>query len=164
MRVAIYARVSKDDNSQSPDNQLAQLRAWCAAAGHEIVGEFVDFESGGKSARDRAQLTALLDAAHRRQFDMVLFWALDRFSREGMVPTVGYLQQLAASRIVFHSYTEPYLCTDNEMVRDIVLAIVASFAKAERQRIVERTKAGLERVRATGTRLGRPTIDAKVAA
>lgn len=160
MRVAIYARVSTDDRGQDPENQLAQLRAWCAAAGHPIVEQFVDHASGGKGADKRPRFAAMLDAAHRRQFDLLLVWALDRLSREGMVPTVVHLQQLAATGVAFHSYTEPMLSTDNEMVRDIVLAVMASLAKLERQKISERTKAGLERARAKGKRLGRTPFSA----
>lgn len=74
----------------------------------------------------------MLDAAHRRQFDLLLVWALDRFSREGMAATVGYLQRLTAAGVAFHSYTEPHLSTENELVRDILLAIMASLAKVER--------------------------------
>jgi DNA invertase Pin-like site-specific DNA recombinase len=155
MRVAIYARVSTDDRGQDPDNQLAQLRAWCAAADHAIVAEFVDYASGGKGSDKRPQFAAMLDAAHRRQFDLLLVWALDRLSREGMVPTILHLQRLAAAGVTFHSYTEPLLSTDNEVVRDIVLAVMASLAKMERQKISERTKSGLERARAKGKRLGR---------
>jgi DNA invertase Pin-like site-specific DNA recombinase len=158
MRVAIYARVSTDDRGQDPENQLAELRAWCAAAGHEIVAEYVDHASGGKGADKRPQFAAMLDAAHRRQFDLLLVWALDRLSREGMVPTIGHLQRLAAAGVAFHSYTEPLLSTDNEMIRDIVVAVMASLAKMERQKISERTKAGLERARAKGKRLGRSTF------
>jgi len=163
MRVAIYARVSTDDRGQDPENQLTQLRTWCAAADHAIVAEFVDHVSGGKSADKRLQFAAMLDAAHRRQFDILLVWALDRLSREGMVPTILHLQRLAAAGVVFHSYTEPLLSTDNEVVRDIVLAVMASLAKMERQKISERTKAGLERARAKGKRLGRaPFSDANL--
>ena len=161
-RVAIYARVSTEDHGQHPENQLAQLRAWCASAGHEIVGEYVDHASGGKGADKRPRFAALLDDAHRRQFDIVLCWALDRLSREGMVATVGYLQRLAAAGVAFHSYSEPALCSENEMVRDIVLAVMSSLAKVERARISERTKAGLARTKAAGTRLGRPTLADKV--
>ena len=158
-RVAIYARVSSEERGQDPENQFAQLRAWCAASGHSIVREYVDRASGAKGERQRPQFAAMLDEAHRRQFDTVLCWAIDRLSREGMVPTVGYLQRLAAAGVAFHSFTEPMLSTDNEMVRDIVLAVMASLAKVERARISDRTKAGLARVRAKGTRLGRPALD-----
>jgi DNA invertase Pin-like site-specific DNA recombinase len=135
VRVAICARVSTDDKGQDPENQLRQLRAWCARAGHEIVREYVDHCSGGKGAEKRPEFAAMLADAHQRQFDLVLCWALDRLSREGMLPTVLHLQRLASCGVGFHSYTEPMLSTDNEMVRDIVLAVMASLAKIERQKI-----------------------------
>ena len=77
-----------------------------------------------------------------------------------MVPTIGHLERLASYGVAFHSYTEPMLSTDNELVRDIVLAVMASLAKVERQKISERTKAGLERARARGKRLGRAPFSA----
>src|SRR5215471_8021266 len=155
-RVAIYARVSGNGNRQDTDNQLLQLRAWCADAGHEIVREYVENGSGGKGERGRPKFATLLDDAHRRQFDIVLCWALDRFSREGMIPTIAYLQRLAAAGVGFRSYTEPMLSTDNELIRDIVLAVMSSLAKQERLRHRERTLAGIDRARVKGTRSGRP--------
>ena len=163
MRVAIYARVSTngrngdEDNPrhhQDTDNQLLQLRAWCANAGH--VREYVERVSGGKSKDKRPEFARMLDDAHKRQFDIVLCWALDRFSREGMVPTIGHLQRLAAAGVGFHSYTEPMLSTDDEMIRDIVLAVMASLAKQERLRHVERIHAGIARARVKGTESGKP--------
>lgn len=163
-RVAIYARVSTDDKGQDPENQLAELRTWCERGGHEIVREYVEHESGRKGTESRQALAELFQDANQRQFDLVLFWALDRFSREGMAKTVGYLQRLDASGVSFHSYTEEMLSTDNELVRDILIAVMASLAKQETIKISERTKAGLARARANGKRLGRPTVpDAKIA-
>jgi DNA invertase Pin-like site-specific DNA recombinase len=168
MRVAIYARVSTngkngngDEESrrrhrQDTDNQLLQLREWCAVAGHEIVEEYVEHASGGKGKDKRTEFARMLEDAHRRQFDIVLCWALDRFSREGMVPTIGYLQRLAAAGVGFHCYTEPMLSTDNEMIRDIVLAVMSSLAKQERLRHVERIHAGIARARIKGTQSGKP--------
>jgi DNA invertase Pin-like site-specific DNA recombinase len=164
MRIAIYARVSTDDKGQDPENQLRQLREWCASAGHEIAHEYIDRESGRKGTNGRKQFAALFEDAHRRKFDCVLFWALDRFTREGMQPTVMYLQRLASYGVGFHSYTEPHLATDSELVRDILLALLASLAKQEAKKISERTKAGLARAKAAGKRLGRPGIDDKLKA
>ena len=147
MRIAIYARVSTEDKGQDPENQLHQLRAWCANAGHDIVREYIDRESGRKGAKGRKQFAALFDDAHKRKFDCVLFWALDRFSREGMVPTIMHLQRLNACGVGFHSYTEAHLATDNELVRNILLALLASLAKVEAQKISERTRAGMARAR-----------------
>ena len=158
MRIAIYARVSTDDKGQDPENQLRQLREWCANAGHKLVQEFVDHESGRKGVNGRKQFAALFEDAHKRRFDCVLFWALDRFTREGMVPTIMHLQRLASSGVGFRSYTEPHLATDNELVRDILLALLASLAKQETKRISERVKAGMARAKAQGKRVGRPAI------
>jgi DNA invertase Pin-like site-specific DNA recombinase len=102
----------------------------------------------------------MMDAASKRKFDCVLFWALDRFSREGMVQTILHLQRLDAYGVSFHSYTEPHLATDNELVRNILLALLASLAKLEAQKIAERTKAGMAKARANGKRIGRPAIEA----
>jgi len=159
MRVAIYARVSTaDDKGQDPDNQLRELRAWCANSGHTISREYVERESGGKGADKRKQFAALFEDAAKRKFDCVLFWALDRFSREGMTQTIVHLQRLASYGISFHSYTEPHLATDNELVRNILLALLSSLAKVEAQKISERTKAGMARVRAKGIEIGRPRL------
>src|SRR5260370_28267430 len=162
MRIAVYARVSTDDKGQDPENQLRQLRQWCASAGHEITHEYIDRESGRKGTNGRKQFALLFEDAHRRKFDCVLFWALDRFTREGMQPTVMYLQRIASYGVGFHSYTEPHLASDSELVRDILLALLASLAKQEPKRISERTRAGRAPARAQGKRLGRPGIDDKL--
>jgi len=162
MGIAIYARVSTDDKGQDPENQLRQLRQWCATAGHEIAHEYIDRESGRKGAKDRKQFAALFEDAHKRKFDCVLFWALDRFTREGMVPTIMHLQRLACYGVGFHSYTEPHLATDNELVRNILLALLASLARVEAQKISERTRAGMARAKAQGKRIGRPAISRKL--
>ena len=158
MRVAIYARVSTDDNGQDPENQLRELRAWCCNSGHTIAGEYVEFESGRKGAEKRKQFAALFDGAAKRKFDLVLFWALDRFSREGMAQTIGHLQRLTSYGVTFHSYTEPHLATDNELVRNILLALLSSLAKVEAQKISDRTRAGMARAMAKGVKMGRPRL------
>jgi DNA invertase Pin-like site-specific DNA recombinase len=79
----------------------------------------------------RKQFAALFDDAAKQKFDCVLFWALDRFSREGMAQTIIHLQRLSSYGAAFHSYTEPHLATDNELVRNILLALLSSLAKVE---------------------------------
>jgi DNA invertase Pin-like site-specific DNA recombinase len=160
-RVAIYARVSTDNKGQDPENQLRQLRSWCGRMGYAVVSEYVEHESGGNGAEQRKEYARLFADAARREFDMVLVWALDRFSRNGMAATVIDLQRLASYGVSFHSYTEEHLSTDNEFVRNILLATLASLAKLEREKISQRTKAGLERARAMGKRLGRPPLRCK---
>jgi DNA invertase Pin-like site-specific DNA recombinase len=159
MRVAIYARVSTDDKGQDPENQLRELRDWVINSGHVISREYVDYESGRKGAEKRKQFAALFDDAAKRKFDCVLFWALDRFSREGMTQTIIHLQRLSSYGVAFHSYTEPHLATDNELVRNILLALLSSLAKVEAQKISERTRAGMARAKAKGIKVGRPKLD-----
>lgn len=160
MRVAIYARVSTDDKGQTPDNQLLQLREWCERMSYPVVREYVEYENGGKGTEYRKQLAAMFAGAARREFDLLLVWSLDRFSREGMAATVGHMQRLASHGVPFRSFTEEHLSTENELVRNILLATLASLAKLEREKISQRTKAGLERARAMGKRLGRPPLAA----
>ena len=163
MRVAIYVRVSTDDKGQDPENQLRELRAWCNNAGHIVAHEYIDHESGRNGTKNRKQFAQLFEDAHKRKFDCVLFWALDRFTREGLTPTVMYLQRLAECGVSFHSYTEPHLATDNELLRDILLAVMSSLAKVESKKIGDRTRAGMARAREKGTDsgkpIGRPALD-----
>jgi DNA invertase Pin-like site-specific DNA recombinase len=155
-RTAIYMRVSKDDGSQDPDNQLRVLREEVERAGEELVGVYVDRESGRKGRRERSGFAKLFEDAERKRFDLVRFWALDRFSREGIRKTISYLQRLDHLGVRFTSHTEPYLNTDNELIAHIVLGVTSYYAELEAQRISERTKAGLARARASGKAIGRP--------
>ncbi len=158
-RVAIYARVSTD--KQDADNQIAQLRAFAEQQGWKLTGEYIDAVSGsGRKARPQFEACTL--AASQRKFDVLLFWALDRLSREGIVKTFGYLEQLTQWGVGWRSYTQPFLDTGNEMVNSIVLAVLSAVAKQERVTISERTKAGLARVRRKGVKLGRPQATGKV--
>jgi DNA invertase Pin-like site-specific DNA recombinase len=154
-RVAIYSRVSTKDKGQDVENQLRQLRDFCARQGYEIVREYVDHASGKRSDRDAFQ--EMFADASRREFDVLLFWALDRFSREGVFNTLQHLERLTSYGIGYRSFAEQYLDSCG-MFRDAVVSILASVAKQERIRLSERTVAGLERARAHGRIGGRPRV------
>jgi DNA invertase Pin-like site-specific DNA recombinase len=87
----------------------------------------------------------MFEAAEERGFDLLIFWSLDRFSREGIRKTIAYLQQLDALGAGFLSYTESYLNTENELVRHSLLGVLSYLAELEAKKISRRTKAGLER-------------------
>lgn len=162
MRVGIYVRVSTRDKGQDVNNQLDQLLSFCSTKGWDVYKVYTDNESGSKGRASRAGFDAMFKDAYQRKFDLLLVWALDRFTREGMFKTIAYLQKLDTYGVRFWSYMDEGLNTDNELARNIVLAILSSFAKMERQRISERTKAGLERARKRGKVLGgRPLAFAK---
>jgi len=99
--------------------------------------------SGSKSAKGRAGLDKVLKMAHQRKFDVLLFWSLDRLSREGTAQTLEYLQTLTSNGIDYHSYTEQYLSSLGAF-SDVVVSLLATIAKQERIRISERVKAGLD--------------------
>jgi len=153
MRAALYTRVSTRDKGQEAANQVNQLREFCAAQGWPIANEYEDHESGGKA--DRAQFRAMMTDAAKREFDVLVFWALDRFSREGVYETHLHLKRLDDAGVRFRSFSEPYLDSCG-MFRDAVISILAVIAKQERIRISERVRSGLSRARAQGTRSGKP--------
>lgn len=150
-KVVLYARVSTRDK-QDFDNQFMQLRDFAEKNGWTITHEYVDKMSGGR--KDRPQLTAMLDAAYKREFDVLLFWSLDRLSREGVAATLGYLEQLDSFGVAWHSYTERFLTSALGEFKDVVISVLAAIAKQEKIRIRERVIAGLERARKKGTRTG----------
>ena len=156
-QVALYARVSTKDKGQDVENQLAQLREFCERQGYEIHGEYMDDESGTKGKRERSGFARLFEDAGKRKFDVVLVWSLDRFTREGISKTIFYLQQLDGLGVNFKSYTEQYLDTDNELIRHVVLGMLAYFAKLQREKISENTKSALARRKAQGVKLGAPS-------
>jgi hypothetical protein len=95
MRVALYAGVSTKDKGQDYENQLQDLREFVgrkAADVWTLAGEYTDRFSAKNS--DRFAFGQLFEDASRRKFDMVLFWSLDRFSREGVRETLQHLQKL----------------------------------------------------------------------
>jgi DNA invertase Pin-like site-specific DNA recombinase len=154
MRTALYCRVSTED--QTIDNQTLDLRNFAARAGHEIIAEFTDVESGSQS--DRQGLNALLAAASRREFDLVLFVRLDRITRLGAYHAHAFFHRLDAYGVAYKSLYDEYLDSSMPWVRDILISVMASYAKNERETLISRTRAGLARARAEGKVLGRPRV------
>ena len=159
MRIAIYARVSTDDKGQDPLNQLLQLRADAARLGGKVVHEYVD-EATAKNG-ERTAFKQMWAGVAKHRFDLLLFWSLDRLTREGTYKTLTYLQRLTDTGIKFRSHTEPYIDSLGAF-SDAIVGVLAAVAAQERTRMSDRTKAGLARVRAQGTRLGRPAAKVDV--
>ena len=155
MNVAVYARVSTKDKGQDTDNQLSQLRTFAATQGWTVVHEYVDRATGKHS--DREQFQRLFKDASQRKFDMVLFWSLDRFSREGVLETLRHLERLATYGVGYRSFTEQYLDSCG-IFKDAVLSILATIAKQERVRLSERVHAGLAKAKRAGRIGGRPSL------
>ena len=109
--------------------------------------------SGTKA--DRQAFLRMFEDARLKRFDMVLFWALDRFSREGVTETLNYLKVLDSYGVAWKSFTESYLDSTG-MFKEAVIAILAAVAKQEHARLSERVVAGLRRAKREGKTLGRP--------
>jgi DNA invertase Pin-like site-specific DNA recombinase len=154
VRVAIYTRVSGKSNRQDAANQSLQLAEYCERQGRDYV-EYSDRMTGTKA--DRTAFLKMFEDARLKRFDMVLFWALDRFSREGTLKTLEYLQRLDSYGVAWKSFTEQYLDSTG-MFRDAVIAILATIAKQEHARLSERVVAGLRRAKREGKTLGRKRI------
>jgi DNA invertase Pin-like site-specific DNA recombinase len=152
MRTAIYSRVSRDD--QQIENQMIVLRTFCRAAGHEVVVEYIDDGITGSGRKRRPAFERMMDGARQRRFDLLLFWSLDRLSREGALATLQHLSKLDSWGVAWRSHTEAFLDSTGPL-KDAVVAIFGCVAKMERTRISDRTKAGLARTKARGTVLGR---------
>jgi DNA invertase Pin-like site-specific DNA recombinase len=151
MRVALYARVSTL-NGQHPEMQLAELREHAARRGWEIAAEYVD-EGVSGSKESRPALSRLMSDAHRRRFDSVLVWKIDRFGRS-LKHLVTSLADLDAYGVAFISLRDNLdLSTPTGR---LMFAVIGAMAEFELSLTKERVRCGLKNARANGKQLGRP--------
>ena len=156
-RAALYVRVSTD--RQTADNQIAEVRQLALARGYEPVL----YEEVESAAKARPVFDRMLADVRAGRVQAVAVWALDRLHRSmtGAINTVLELDRLGVPVL---SVREGWLDTSGP-VRPLLVAIFGWVAEQERTRLIERTKAGLERARREGKRLGRPRVSPlKVAA
>ena len=154
MKVAIYARVSTADKNQDPETQLIHLRDYCTMQGWEVYREYVD----KASAVDIAHRTAwreLMDDAAKRKFKAAVVFKLDRAFRsvKNMHDTLHTWEMLG---IDFKSLREQF--DTSTPVGRLMLNMLAALAEFELELIRERVKAGMERARRQGKRIGRPSV------
>jgi putative DNA-invertase from lambdoid prophage Rac len=148
-RAVAYVRVSTSD--QNPSNQKPDLLRIARARGLEII---TVYEEKASTAKRRPALEAMLLAAHRGRFDVLLLWALDRLGRS-MVENLSTILTLDQLGVTVVSARENWLDTASP-VRPLLIGIFSWVAEQERSRISERTRAGLARARSKGIRIGRP--------
>ena len=154
MIAAIYMRISPNPNKDDTDNQERDLVEFARANKWEIRFRYRDiYVSGSRKGKDRPQFKEMMEDARKRKFDLLLFWSLDRLTREGTSATLSYLNQLTSYGVEYKSYTEQYLDSCG-IFKDVVVSIMATIANQERVRLIERTKAGLQTARDRGVKLG----------
>src|SRR3712207_2254326 len=155
LRAGLYARVSTEDRGQDPETQLRPLREYAKRRGFRVVGEYVDKASG--TTEQRPQYQRLLEAARKRELDVVLVWRYDRFARSTRA-LVNALGEFRARGVDFISYQEQVDTTTPQ--GELVFGMMASLAQFESSLIGERVRAGMSRTRAQGKRISRPPIPA----
>src|SRR5512145_3452944 len=148
-RAGLYARVSTNDQ-QTLAMQNRAMREYAARRGWTIALQVREVNSGAARREAREKV---LDAARRREIDLVLVWRLDRWGRS-VTDLLATLQELQHLGVGFVSLTEALdLTTPSGRVMAGLLAIFAEF---EREILRERTRAGLTQARLNGRHLGRP--------
>ena len=149
-RIAIYARVSTAD--QNIDMQLTKLREYAAHRGWAVFGEYCDVGVSGAKA-SRPQLNRMIQDAHRRRFDAIVVWKLDRLGRS-LKHLVTTIEDMAAYGVIFVALRDNLdLSTPTGRLRMHVIGAMVEF---ERDFIKERVSAGVAAARKRGVRLGRP--------
>jgi len=123
------------------------LRQYCRQQGWEIAGEYVDQKTGRTSEREAFQ--RLFEHAYHGRFEMVLFWALDRFSREGATDTLQHLRKLSSYGVAWKSYNEQYVDSCG-LFGEVIISLLAVLAKQESVRRSERASAAYARLKAQG--------------
>lgn len=154
MKAGVYLRVSSKDGRQDEANQEPDCARLCGARGWEPI-LYRERESGAKA---RPEWRRLLEAARTGLVQAVVFWSLDRTGRDS-VQICHDLRELARWGVHIASVKDAWVDQPPGPFRDLMLQIVAWFAEGERRRLIERTRAGIERARALGVRFGRPPID-----
>ena len=144
----IYTRVSTD--KQNCENQVRQLKEMAKRMNIEVVQVIEEVKS---SRKQRMKLNTLMK---QNGFDVLLIWSLDRLSRGGLTETIMHLNTFFSRGIKVISHEESWLNSNDELTRNILIAVFSSLAKVERDRISKRVKAGLQTARENGKKIGRP--------
>jgi DNA invertase Pin-like site-specific DNA recombinase len=149
VRAGLYARVSTMDQQTLPMH-IRAMREYAARRGWTVAMQVKEVGSGVTQRQIREKL---LDAARRREIDVVLVWRLDRWGRS-VADLLATLQELEHLGVGFVSLTEALdLTTPAGRAMAGLLAVFAAF---EREVLGERVRAGLAHARQNGKRLGRP--------
>ena len=157
MRAAIYARCSTQD--QTVDLQLDGLRDYAKARELEVVQQYIDRGISGAKVK-RPALDQLMADAHRRAFDVVLIWKLDRLGRS-LTHLIRIVDTLGTLGVDLASLGDPGLDTTSPHGR-LIFSIMGAVAEFERNLIRERTRAGMASAKRRASRVGRPRVRVQV--
>ena len=135
-RAALYIRVStpKGRKPQDPENHRPALKKLAKERGWKVTGTYIDHDLGGKASG--LQFQRMFEDAKAGKFDVVLFWALDRFSRKGLYKTIHLLCELDSYGVGWISCTEQFLDSTGPAKDTLIgtIAAIAALAKRERKK------------------------------
>jgi DNA invertase Pin-like site-specific DNA recombinase len=131
------------------------MREYATRRGWAIALQVREVNSGAARREAREKL---LEAARRREIDLVLVWRLDRWGRS-VTDLLAPLQELEHLGVGFVSLTEALDLTTP--AGRAMAGLLALFAEFEREILRERTRAGLAHARQSGKKLGRPATAAQ---
>src|SRR5208283_122011 len=140
MKVAIYARVSTDE--QTTENQIPQLEKFANDRGWQIIKIYTENETAWKAGHQR-ELSNAIVAASNHQFDCLLIWALDRMTRQGIASIFGIVNTFEKYGVHVVSLQESFLADIDSDFRPLYLSILAWAAKFDSDRKSKRIKAAL---------------------
>jgi len=150
-KVIVYLRVSTKD--QAVENQLPALEEWIKSRGHTLVKVYQESESAWRKGHQH-ELARLIKDLPRYCPDILLVWALDRLTREGIGPILQLVTKFKAHGVQVVSKQESWTEQAGPML-ELLYAVTAWAGNYESTRISERVLAGLSRAKSKGSILGR---------
>ena len=155
LKIGLYARVSTSDKEQNPMTQLLPLRDFVKTQGWTTFHEYTD-QAPATDLIHRTAWRDLLEDASRRKFDLLLVWRMDRAFRS-VLDAATTLERLRAWKVGLRSYSEPWLDTTSPF-GEALYYITVAYAQLERGILRERVKAGMDRAKKMGHKIGRPRV------
>ena len=153
MKVCIYSRTSHFESN--PENQLNELREIANRNNWTVIHEYTDRGISGAKGRDkRPQFDAMIKSAMRKDFDLVMFWAVDRASRS-LSHLVEMMEDLDSKKV--NMYFHQQSIDTSTPSGKAMIQMAGVFASYERSMIRERILASHARARAEGKTIGRPS-------
>ena len=154
-KVAIYCRVSTSTKDQTTENQLRELTAYCDRMDYQVTKIYEDQISGAKTREKRPAYNELCKDAFLKKFDVVIAWDVSRFGRslKEFVSFLADMDDKGIGVVAVKNGLDTSSSTGKMMMK-----MIGVMEEWNREMLVERTKSGLARTRANGTKLGRKKI------
>ena len=157
-KVVLYCRVSTSDKNQTTENQSRELKLYCERMDYEIVQIYEDEVSGAKTREKRPQYNQMIKDSFQKKFDLIIGYDVSRFGRS-MKEFVHFLSDMDERGIGVIAVKNG-LQTNSSSGR-MMMKLIGVLEEWNREILIERTKSGLRRTVANGTKLGRKTVLSK---